>query len=85
MDKTVIALQELYGEMFNELRIEVEALDGTVDDFNPDEKIMAITVDPELQEYLEILLVDITTKYDKKKIAICSADPFYGVKVILGN
>jgi len=85
MDKTVEALQELYDEMLEELKIEVAALNGTVDEFNPDKKIMSITVDPELQVYLEVLLVDITTKYDKKKAMICNADPFYGVKTILGN
>lgn len=85
MDITTRKLQDLYNDMFAELKSEVEALDGVIEEFNPDDKIMSITVDPELQEYLEILLVDLTTKYDHKKNEIFQQDPFHGVKVLIGS
>ena len=85
MDITIIKLQELYDEMFKELKSEVDTLGGIIEEFNPEDKIMSITVDPELQSYLEMLIIDITQKYDTKKAEIYKQDPFYGVKTILSS
>ena len=85
MDITSIKLQELYEMLLKELKNEVDALDGTLDEFDPESKTIAITVDPELQDYLEVIVTDILTKYDIKKDEICSKDPFYGVKDILNK
>ncbi len=85
MDSTIIKLKALYDDMFKELTDEVDALDGVIEEFNPDDKIISITVAPDLREYLEKVIVDITDKYDTKKAKIYKQDPFYGVKVILSS
>jgi CRISPR/Cas system-associated exonuclease Cas4 (RecB family) len=83
MDKTMVDLQVLYDEMYAELKNEIEPLDGSIDEFDPANKVISITVDPKLQEYLEGILVEITTKYENKRKELYSNDPFYGVKCIL--
>lgn len=76
-------LSSLYEAMFEELKAEVEALDGEIDEFEPDERVISVKVDPELREHLEGIISELITKYEKKRKEIIDSDAFCGVKLIL--
>lgn len=78
-------LEKLATKLYKELIEAVEELGGTVDEFNPDSRIISVTVEPEAQEYLTKILDDLTARYDKKKHDLIRNDPFFGVKVILSE
>lgn len=85
MDRTVVRLVELYDEMYDELRAEMEVLGGTIDEFDPEDQLMYVTVEPKLQEYAEEYIADLIARYNKKRKDIIRRDVFMGVKNILSE
>jgi hypothetical protein len=73
----------LYNTMYEELKQEVESLSGVIDEFDPDNKVISITVGPEYQSYLEYILDEIFDKYEQKKRELLDSDIFSGVRELL--
>ncbi len=76
-------LVKLYEDMYEELKLEVDALSGTIDEFIPEEKIISITVEPKYQKYLEKILIELVDKYDNKKKDLLGLSVFEGVEKLL--
>jgi hypothetical protein len=82
-DETIIALASLNDQMFKELRSEVEELGGTIDVFEPEDRLISVSADPELKEHIEDIIAQIVAKYEDKRKEIVDQDAFCGVRFIL--
>lgn len=76
-------IEELYNQMFDEIKAEVDELDGTLDAFEPESKLISVSVDPDVQEYMQTIIAEIVAKYEQKRKDILEKDAFCGVKLIL--
>ena len=83
MDKTLLALVNLYQEMMGELEREMSALGGSVKDFSPDDLNINVVVDPKLQTYAEEFIADLMTRYSIRRDKIINDDAFIGLKLLL--
>jgi len=83
MDKTLLALVNLYQEMMDELEREMSALGGSVKDFSPDDLNINVVVDPKLQTYAEEFIADLMTRYSIRRDKIINDDAFIGLKLLL--
>lgn len=83
MDKTLLALVNLYQEMMDELEREMSALGGSVKDFSPDDLNINVVVDPKLQTYAEEFIADLMTRYSIRRDKIINDDAFTGLKLLL--
>jgi len=80
MNKDLIAL---YDAFYEELLAEVESLDGIIDDFSPEDSLIAITVLPEYEEYIAFFLIELINKYELKKKKLLGLHVFDGVRQFL--
>lgn len=83
MDFISIELNKLYNAMQDEIFSEIYSLGGEVIEFDPDDRVVSISVAPDLREHAEHLIADIIQKYIIKKKELCGTDSFYGIKQLL--
>lgn len=83
MDKSLLALVDLYQEMMEELEREMEDLGGYIKDFSPDDFSINVVVDPKLQTYAEEFIADLMTRYTNRRNKILNDDVFIGLKMLL--
>lgn len=83
MDRTCLALIQLYDRMRKELEDEIGSLGGNVKCFSPETFNVEIVIDPKLQTYAEECVAELIIRYNNKRKKIMADDIFIGLKLLM--